>query len=220
MTTRKTTKSDCTSKTTKSSAPFSRRYRRRVHRKVVITGGPSVGKSTLAKLLRSVGFTVSMEQAVKVLKEKRVPHPTVNRDAFQLEVLRRQLNAERRKKRISGIGFLDRGAFDGIAYYLCDGLPVPTVFDGIDPKRYSLVLLLDDLSRFVYDGNRFEDYQFTKRITPLLSQVYSERGIPVIPVPALPPVERLNFVLAILGYEPVVPDQRLKRLLRRLGFKE
>lgn len=39
---------------------------------IVITGGPSVGKSTLLNELRKSGFTVVPEQATAVIKEGKI----------------------------------------------------------------------------------------------------------------------------------------------------
>ncbi|MBX9690049.1 MAG: ATP-binding protein, partial [Candidatus Obscuribacterales bacterium] len=49
---------------------------------IVITGGPSVGKSTLLNELRKNGFAVVSEQATEVIKEGKIL-PWENRDLFQ-----------------------------------------------------------------------------------------------------------------------------------------
>jgi len=166
---------------------------------VVITGGPSVGKTTLFNMLKASGFIGIDEIAAQVIKEGKVPAPWIDREAFQQEVFQRQLLSEEQTLNSQSICFLDRGAFDGAAYYICDGLPVPTAFDTIDGSRYSLVFLLEELPVFEEDGVRFENLEFTQRITPVLEQCYSNRGVQVIRVPCLPPDERLSFVLDKVG---------------------
>ena len=61
--------------------------------RVVITGGPSVGKTTIITGLAQLGFTVVEEFATKIIKEGELL-PWVDRVGFQTEVLRRQLFAE------------------------------------------------------------------------------------------------------------------------------
>ena len=162
---------------------------------IVITGGPSVGKTTMINMLKESGFHVIDEIARQVIKEGKIPASWVDRDAFQHEVLRRQLLAEEQSVSSQSIYFLDRGAFDGAAYYSCYGVPVPADFDRVDGSRYNIALLLEELPEFEQDGVRFEDLEFTKRITPELEQCYTNRGVRVIRVPCLAPAERLTFVL-------------------------
>lgn len=150
---------------------------------IVITGGPSVGKSTLLSELRNGGFTVVPEQATEVIKEGKIL-PWENRDLFQREVLRRQLEAEAQFLNSEETVFVDRGIFDGEAYYHCDGIQPPNIFGTISESRYSAVLLLEPLGTFVQDGIRFEDLEFTLRITEVLHSVYSSRGLPVARIPA------------------------------------
>src|SRR3954471_14543898 len=80
--------------------------------RVVITGGPSVGKTTLITLLQERGFPVIHEFATQIIKEG-VFLPWVDRKSFQVEVLRRQVAAEAEIAENGLPVFLDRGLFDG-----------------------------------------------------------------------------------------------------------
>lgn len=161
---------------------------------VVITGGPSVGKTTIITLLREQGFPIVEEQATKLIREGEIL-PWVDRHAFQKEVLRRQLDVEMPFASSETPVFLDRGLFDGEAYYMCDGLEPPSIFQNLPPSRYSLALLIEELPFFDNNGVRFEDIEFTRKITPVIEQCYKRRGIRVERIPALPPQERVDFVL-------------------------
>lgn len=165
---------------------------------IVITGGPSVGKSTLLNELRKNGFAVVPEQATEVIKEGKIL-PWENRDLFQREVLRRQLKAEAPFHDSNDTVFVDRGVFDGEAYYQCDGIESPSVFKELSPMQYSKVLLLEPLGVFVQDGIRFENMEFTVRITQVLHEVYSEKGFEVIRIPAETVQRRLQFALSAIG---------------------
>lgn len=165
---------------------------------VVITGGPSVGKSTLVNGLREHGYTVVPEQATSVIQEGKVL-PWVDRDGFQREVLRRQLAAEAPFLESDEPVCLDRGIFDDEAYYICDGLQPPDIFDAAYADRYFGVLILEDLGVFEQDGVRFENLEFTKKVTPMLESCYRRRGIAVTRIPAMPAATRLEMATSMIA---------------------
>ncbi|MBY0357957.1 MAG: ATP-binding protein [Candidatus Obscuribacterales bacterium] len=165
---------------------------------IVITGGPSVGKSTLVNGLREGGYTVISEQATGVIQEGKVL-PWVDRDGFQREVLKRQLAAEAPFLESDEPVFLDRGIFDGEAYYICDGLQPPDIFDAAYASRYSRVLILEDLGIFEQDGVRFENLEFTRKMTPVLESCYRRRGIGVTRIPAMTASARLEIAVGMVS---------------------
>lgn len=174
---------------------------------IVITGGPSVGKSTVIRMLKDRGHTVVNEQATAVIQEGKVL-PWLDRDGFQKEVLRRQLNEEKRVNREPPPVFVDRGAYDGEAYYLMDGLEPPEVFQTIQPERYLAVFLLEPLDTFELDGIRFENIEFTKKVTPILEACYAKRGILVERVEAMPPEQRMTKIIRTMETRLRLASQR------------
>jgi predicted ATPase len=92
--------------------------------------------------------------------------------------------------------FLDRGLFDGEAYYLYDRLPVPAAFTGLDASRYKMAFLIEELPFFENNEVRRENLEFTRQISLVLENCYTRRNVPVVRVPAMPPAERVAFVLA------------------------
>lgn len=160
----------------------------------VITGGPCVGKTTLVKSLRQSGYQVVDEAAAQLITEGTFL-PWVDRDLFQKELLLRQYQLEAAVPADGSPVFFDRGIFDACAYYLVEGKAVPDFLLSTGSARYDVAFLLEPLPFWENDGVRFEDLSFTQKITPLLADVYSARGIPVIKVPVMTPDERLSFVL-------------------------
>jgi predicted ATPase len=148
-------------------------------------------------LLRERGYTVITEQATQIIKEGELL-PWVDRDAFQKEVLRRQLEVEAPHVNSNVPIFLDRGLFDGEAYYISDGLEIPPSFRTMPASRYTMALVIEELPFFDNNGVRFEDLEFTRKITPIIERCYTSRNVPVARVPALPPHERVDFVLEIV----------------------
>jgi predicted ATPase len=162
--------------------------------RAVITGGPSVGKTTIIADLAQRGYTVVEEFATQIIKEGKIL-PWVDRMGFQQEVLRRQLAAEAALKDYDGPVFLDRGSFDGEAYYINDRLPVPSIFAQLDPSSYHLAFLIDELPFFEKNEVRREDIEFTRQITRVLELCYRRRHVHVIRVPAMEPKARTDFVI-------------------------
>jgi len=163
--------------------------------RIVITGGPSVGKTTIVSLLQAQGYPVVHEQATQIIKEGRFL-PWVDRPAFQAEVLRRQLEAEAQVIDSGRPVFLDRGLFDGEAYYIYDKLEIPPAFGALDASRYALALLIEELPFFEANEVRRENLEFTREITEILDRCYSSRQVQVVRVKAMPAAERVDFVLA------------------------
>lgn len=134
------------------------------------------------------------EIATQVIKEGKIL-PWVDRGKFQAEVLRRQMAAESSILDFDKPVFLDRGAFDGEAYYLYDRMPVPPIFSTIDPSQYDVAFLIEPLTFFDANDVRREDLEFTLEITKIIEQCYRDKRIKVIRVPAMEPDKRVDFVI-------------------------
>jgi predicted ATPase len=163
--------------------------------RAVITGGPSVGKTTIIQGLAQLGFTVVEEIATQIIKEGELL-PWIDRVAFQKEVLRRQVFAEERLKHAEEIVFLDRGLFDGEAYYIYDKLAVPELFTELDASKYTVAFLVEPLGFFEANEIRQkESLEFCKEVSRILEECYTRRNVKVVRVPAMSPEERVEFVL-------------------------
>lgn len=163
--------------------------------RIVITGGPSVGKTTIVSGVAERGFPFVQEFATQIIKEG-VLLPWVDRCSFQNEVLRRQCAAEKELDSVEGPVFLDRGLFDGEAYYIYDKLEIPDRFSQLDASKYSVAFLVEPLNFFDKTDVRREDLEFTHEISAILENCYSSRGVEVVRVPAMTPDERVDFVIA------------------------
>lgn len=170
----------------------------------VVTGGPSVGKTTIITLLQERGFRVVPEVATQIIKEGEFL-PWVDRDRFQREVLRRQLEVEAPYIDTDDIVFLDRALFDGEAYYINDDMVPPPDFAELDPSRYEMAFLVEELSSFDNNGVRWENQDFTRKITPIFELCYAGRNIPVTRVPAMSPVQRVDMVVNAIAKAVCLP---------------
>ncbi|HEY9733742.1 MAG TPA: ATP-binding protein [Drouetiella sp.] len=171
--------------------------------RAVITGGPSVGKTTIVSMLGELGFPVVQEFATAIIKEGEFL-PWIDRAKFQAEVLRRQVAAELALGDNTEPIFLDRGLFDGEAYYIYDKLEIPEAFSRLDASKYTVAFLVEELPFFEVNHVRRENLSFTREISVILENCYTSRDVEVIRVPAMSPQERIDFVLS-----------EVKRLQRR-----
>lgn len=162
--------------------------------RAVITGGPSVGKTTIISMLADRGFQVVQEFATQIIKEGEFL-PWVDRLKFQAEVLRRQVDAEQNIVDVGQPIFLDRGLFDGEAYYIYDKLAIPEAFFKLDASQYTVAFLVEELSFFEVNDVRRENLDFTRELGVILENCYRSRNVDVVRVPAMAPEDRVNFVL-------------------------
>ena len=168
----------------------------------VITGGPSSGKTTTVNILKARGYTTTIEHARHFLDTQRVTGRTVaeirgSQAAFQRGVLDMQIEQEASLDP-QALVFLDRALPDALAYYRFLGLPPDDrLLDALASVSYRKVFLLN-LLPLVRDYARTEDEAAQKRIHALLRNVYEETGCRVETVQALPPEERVDYILANL----------------------
>ena len=91
--------------------------------------------------------------------------------------------------------FLDRALPDALAYYYFLGLPVnQKLNEALQLYLYKKVFILEPLP-LVRDNVRLENETAQKKIHELLIQVYESMPFPVIHVPVLPPLNRVDFIL-------------------------
>ncbi|GAA1784305.1 AAA family ATPase [Agromyces lapidis] len=168
----------------------------------VITGGPSSGKTTMVNLLRQRGYQTTIEHARHYIDLQRLGGRTVTdirskQLEFQRSVLAMQLEQEAALDP-DEIVFLDRALPDSLAYYrFLDLPPDPSLSEALTRVKYRKVFLLD-LLPLAKDYARTEDAEAQHQIQGLLLDVYEGLHLPLTRVPALPPDERVEFVLARL----------------------
>lgn len=165
----------------------------------VVTGGPSSGKTTTVNLLSDRGYKTTIEHARHYLDTQRADGKTVkevreHQAQFQLGVLDMQIEQERSLSP-TDLVFLDRAIPDALAYYrFLDLAPDEKLLDAMRAVSYKKIFILDNLP-LVKDYARTEDAAAQKRIHELITEVYKSLPFPVLHVPVLSPVERVNYIL-------------------------
>ena len=166
-------------------------------KKYVLTGGPSIGKTTLIEILASMGYKVIPEAARIVAEEERLKNseilPWKNVKLFQEKVAELQIKLE--EETSAEFVFMDRSIIDGYGYSKFAETETPSLINETARNRYDKIFVLDPLPHFEKDGLRFEDAETAKKIHQLIIEGYIHFGYEQIFVPVLSPKERVEYIL-------------------------
>lgn len=171
--------------------------------RVVVTGAPGTGKSTVLNLLEAKGYPVIPEMARQLIAEEQgkgskiVPwedHPSFGKELFKRQVAQYHLAN-------TPIVFYDRGIPDNLAYLRRDGF-ANEVLEGKSkdyPYHTDVFLMPPWLQIYGKDDVRWEDEELMLDIDRALRAQYAALGYRVIEVPKTSPEQRLHFILTHLG---------------------
>lgn len=170
----------------------------------VITGAPGSGKTVLIELLKQRGYATAPEAAKEIMDEglaqgRSVAETRGDEQAWQAAILARILHNEARTGP-SKLTFFDRGAHDGLAHLRYYNLAPGAEWRALIHKNsYKMVFLLEPLNDVKKEYFRLEDLAFAQKITGMMRDAYRQAGAEPVMVPALPPEERLKYILEHLG---------------------
>lgn len=173
-------------------------------KRVIITGGPGTGKTTLLKLLGEKGFPCHEEVSRRTIKEQLelgtdlVPWE----DLVNFSYLVNKGQVEQYDSAEKDIcNFYDRGVPDVLAYLRKDGVHEEKLENIAKEYPYHPTIFILPPWSEIYgtDNERREDLKAMKQIHAKLEEVYTDLGYIVKQVPKLSPEERLNFVLKELN---------------------
>ena len=163
--------------------------------KYVLTGGPSVGKTSVIKNLERKNYIVEHEVAREMIGERKKsgkewPIPKGDQNEFlefQKNVLKRQLQLESGFNDNNSRIIFDRGLADSLAYCRAfEYTPNDEIMNAARSMKYNAVFLLDILPPHIYnkDKARHENYKTSQKIHSIIKTTYMEFGQKVIDVPA------------------------------------
>lgn len=174
-------------------------------KKVVITGGPGTGKSSLIQALRDSGFTcfdeVSREITLQARKDGIEQLFLSNSLLFSEKLLegRRQqfLDANAYNEAV----FLDRGIPDILAYMDFIGDSYPPLFEqACETHTYDSVFILAPWRDiFKSDSERYENFEQAQMIHDRLIETYGRFKYNLIDVPFDSVAKRTEFILNSLN---------------------
>lgn len=159
--------------------------------KVIITGGPGSGKTTIINELKSIGYRVIPESANIIIGMYKIK-PSAYR---QRRIQENQIFLENLIQNESGIFFLDQGLIDINVYNKlnkCNSVDKKIIYK---LEYYNKVFVLDNLDRKYYPNNREESYIKSKKINKKIISEYHNYGFEIIKVKKDTIENRIKFII-------------------------
>ena len=159
-------------------------------KRVVITGGPGTGKSTILGLLAEQNYTVHQEVSRSVIKEelknKSEILPWRDLSAFSDKVFDGQ-TAQYRNAEEGATNFYDRGLIDVIAYLKKGHLPYDKLQELAHHYPYHQTVFIAPPWPEIYsqDAERREDLEGMQAIHDAIVNSYLEFGYKIVEIPKL-----------------------------------
>ncbi len=182
-------------------------------RKIVITGGPSTGKTSVINALEKKGFwclhevirTMTLEQKHLGSETEFKTNPIVSVAdplAFNQMILKARLaQYEKAITFKESIVFFDRGIPDVLAYMDCFDQVYGAEFeDAARSNPYDLIFLMPPWREIhVVDNERFESFEESLLVNTCLLNRYTALGYDVQIVPKNTVADRVDFILDFLN---------------------
>jgi len=171
-----------------------------MNKKVVISGAPGTGKTSIIEELSKRGYTCHPEISREIIKEqiatKGFITPWQDLIEFSNIVIKQRKNQYHQAT--SNLDFFDRGIIDAIAYLNKENTPIKKEWQSIanHHKYYEKVFITPPWKEiYVNDNERKEDFESTIEIHQCMINAYESFNYKVIIVPKMSINDRLNFIL-------------------------
>ena len=178
-----------------------------MQQKIVITGGPGTGKTSLINELERRNFECTPEisrQVTQMARKKGIDHFFLEDPLLFSKLLlegREQQFIEAHKS-ASDLIFFDRGIPDVHAYMNHSGTKYPEIFLEKSKKyRYNHIFLLPPWKEiYITDDERYESYELSISIYNQLKFTYTALNYEIIEVPHDSIIVRADFILKQLNF--------------------
>ncbi|SDC56339.1 AAA family ATPase [Williamwhitmania taraxaci] len=166
--------------------------------RIIITGGPGTGKSSLLAALEQKGYPCFPEVSRIIIAEQQATggnlFPWGNISAFSKECYVR-MQAQLADS-FTDISFFDRGIPDIIAYLRRYGSAIPAVYFQAKEHYSSTVLVCPPWPEiFCNDHQRPESFDETCLLNHHLCETYTAMGFSILEIPKVGIAERVDWVL-------------------------
>ncbi len=176
--------------------------------RVVITGGPSTGKTSIINELLHRGYCcfeeisrqVTLEAQQNGIEQLFLKDPLL----FSQKLLDgRIVQHQKAWEEEAGLVFLDRGVPDVLAYLEFSGDSYPDHFiNACKTHRYDLVFMVRPWEEiYQQDNERYESFEQALEIDTYLEMTYARFGYQTIEVPFDSVQNRVNFIINHLAID-------------------
>lgn len=171
--------------------------------RVLITGGPGVGKTTLLAELAARGYETVAESARAIISERRArgQSPRPEPVAFAQEILRRDTEKCHRHPGESGWVFFDRGLVEALGMlHEVAPLSAPELDAALRAHPFHPFVFVLPPWKEIYttDAERDHSFPWVEQVHGQVVRWYRSCGYVLHEVPRLPVVARAEFVLRAL----------------------
>lgn len=176
-----------------------------MNRRVVITGGPGFGKSSIIDELERRGYRVFHEVARQIIDRALATNaqatPWNDVDVFSQQVLEgRTDHYDIALPR--AWSFFDRGIPDIAAFLMADGKPIPeNIYQSCLEKSYHSVVFITPPWKEIYvnDEARPQSFDYAVKVHEAIMESYSRYGYTLLLLPKMSINSRADYVLKALG---------------------
>ena len=174
--------------------------------RVVITGGPGAGKTSLLAELAAMGYATAEESARAIIAERLASGlpPRPDPRTFAQEILRRDVGKYIRQQQTSNWVFFDRGVIEALGM-LQEVSPLLShelrAMLTAYPFHSSVFVLPPWEAIYTNDTERDQSFAEAVNVHAKLVRWYRACGYVLHEVPRLPVPERAKYVLGILAQD-------------------
>ena len=167
--------------------------------RIVITGGPSTGKTSLINYIKSKGlecFEEISRDIIKSAQQKGINNIFMNSPIeFSQEII--NLRVKQFKSAKTNLAFYDRGIPDVIAYQKFINAPTPKDFlEKSTRYKYTYIFILEPWREiFINDNERLETFNESEEIYTHLTKTYKDLNYNLKIVPKASVKERFNYIM-------------------------
>ena len=176
----------------------------RLPHKIIISGGPGFGKTSIIDHLNLLQFNCEHEISRSIIKEQIDSGgdilPWKNLELFSRIVFEKRVK-QYFEAPVDKMVFFDRGVPDVLAYMMLDNIEIPDkYFKSLLEINYcNLVFLTPPWEKiFSNDTERMENFSQAETIHQKIEEMYQQLGYETLALPYLPVSDRVNFILNTL----------------------
>ncbi len=172
------------------------------HRRVILTGGPGAGKTTVLRRLLELGYAIEAETARQLIadRQSRGLSPRPNPTDFANAILEQDI--QHYEAATGEITFFDRGVLDALVMLReCNALSDKKRDEMVAGFSYSNPVFLFPPWSEIYanDPQRDQTFEEASRISSTINDWYRECGYEICLVPFGSVDQRCAHILKVLG---------------------